>query len=252
MLDTDTPQQKVFADVDGTSLCNAFINGQNCTIFVYGPTSTGKTFTMQGNAEDIIHSNNNQNHRSQIVSNNASLDQSRISINADDSILTNDFEIKNFSPFKGKKILSTNKKLGVPNSNRQQSSSFHIGKGSISGIKDEESPAKKNNIRKVARDMLAEAKDKGIIQRVLDNIFLKFSERSELAKNCEIKISFLEIYKEQVTDLLDGHDQKRIRIKHNRNHSSSMGFDVGKIVEDDQHNLIILNKVSNSMCFITE
>jgi len=22
---------------------------------VYGPTSTGKTFTMQGNAEDIIH-----------------------------------------------------------------------------------------------------------------------------------------------------------------------------------------------------
>lgn len=32
-------------------LCNAFLNGQNCTIFVYGPTSTGKTYTMQGNAE---------------------------------------------------------------------------------------------------------------------------------------------------------------------------------------------------------
>ena len=46
VLDTDTSQQKVFNDVEGASLCNAFINGQNCTIFVYGPTSTGKTFTM--------------------------------------------------------------------------------------------------------------------------------------------------------------------------------------------------------------
>jgi Cdc6-like AAA superfamily ATPase len=57
VLDPESSQQKVFTEVEGHSLCNAFLNGQNCTIFVYGPTSTGKTYTMQGNAEDIIHGN---------------------------------------------------------------------------------------------------------------------------------------------------------------------------------------------------
>ena len=51
---------KVFDEVEGNNLCNAFVNGQNCTIFVYGPTSTGKTFTMQGNAEDIINGNSKE------------------------------------------------------------------------------------------------------------------------------------------------------------------------------------------------
>lgn len=250
VLDTDTSQQKVFADVDGISLCNAFINGQNCTIFVYGPTSTGKTFTMQGNAEDIIHSNNNQTLRSQIVSNNASPDQSRIS-QADDSMITNDFEIKHFTPTKGKKLFSAHKKLGVPGSNRQQSNSFHIGRGSISGVKDEDSPAKKNFIGRVARDMLAEAKDKGIIQRVLDNIFLKFAERADLAQNCEIKISFLEIYKETVTDLLGGHSERRVKLRHNRNHSSSMGFDGGKM-DDDQNSQLSANKRMKAKTFYND
>ena len=57
VLDPESTQQKVFEEVDGRALCNAFLNGQKCTIFVYGPTSTGKTFTMQGNVEEIIHGN---------------------------------------------------------------------------------------------------------------------------------------------------------------------------------------------------
>ena len=57
VLDPGSSQSNVFSECEGKSLCNAFLNGQNCTIFVYGPTSTGKTFTMQGNAEDIIHGN---------------------------------------------------------------------------------------------------------------------------------------------------------------------------------------------------
>ena len=60
VLDPDSTQQSVYQEVEGHSLCNAFLNGQNCTIFVYGPTSTGKTFTMQGNAEDIIHGKTDQ------------------------------------------------------------------------------------------------------------------------------------------------------------------------------------------------
>ena len=60
VLDPESTQQSVYQEVEGHSLCNAFLNGQNCTIFVYGPTSTGKTFTMQGNAEDIIHGKTDQ------------------------------------------------------------------------------------------------------------------------------------------------------------------------------------------------
>ena len=55
--------------------------------------------------------------------------------------------------------------------------------------------------------MMVEGRDKGIIQRVVDQIYAKFAERSDLQGNCEIKVSFLEIYKENVTDLLEGHTQ---------------------------------------------
>ena len=55
VLDQDVQQDKVFREIDGHLLSDVFLKGQNCTIFVYGPTSTGKTYTMQGNAEDLIH-----------------------------------------------------------------------------------------------------------------------------------------------------------------------------------------------------
>lgn len=29
-------------------MCEDFLNGRNCNFIVYGPTSTGKTHTMQG------------------------------------------------------------------------------------------------------------------------------------------------------------------------------------------------------------
>ena len=44
----------MFKEIDGPLLSDVFLKGQNCTVFVYGPTSTGKTYTMQGNAEDLI------------------------------------------------------------------------------------------------------------------------------------------------------------------------------------------------------
>ena len=83
--------------MDGTNLCNAFLNGQNCTIFVYGPTSTGKTFTMQGNAEDIIHGNLGVN-KSNFISANVSPD---ISINYDDSV---DQSLNNVTPSKSRRF----------------------------------------------------------------------------------------------------------------------------------------------------
>lgn len=101
VLDPESTQQSVYQEVEGHSLCNAFLNGQNCTIFVYGPTSTGKTFTMQGNAEDIIHGKTDQiraSNKSQCLL-NPSPDQSNIS-QVDDSIITNDFNEIRDSPVK--------------------------------------------------------------------------------------------------------------------------------------------------------
>lgn len=38
-------------------MCEAFLKeGKNCNIIVYGPTSTGKTFTMQGDIQNYTKS----------------------------------------------------------------------------------------------------------------------------------------------------------------------------------------------------
>ena len=43
----DASQCTVFEEC-GRELCDKFLQGKNCNIIVYGPTSTGKTYTMQG------------------------------------------------------------------------------------------------------------------------------------------------------------------------------------------------------------
>lgn len=43
---------------------------------------------------------------------------------------------------------------------------------------------------------------KGIIQRVLDTVFEMYISR-DLDSTCDVKISFLEIYNDTVTDLLE-------------------------------------------------
>ena len=47
MFSADSKQAEVF-DECGRELCDKFLQGKNCNIIVYGPTSTGKTYTMQG------------------------------------------------------------------------------------------------------------------------------------------------------------------------------------------------------------
>lgn len=44
----DTCQQDVFGDV-GVPLVETVLNGINCTLFAYGQSGAGKTFTMEGN-----------------------------------------------------------------------------------------------------------------------------------------------------------------------------------------------------------
>lgn len=45
VYDGEAEQGQVFEDC-GHELCEAFLKGKNCNLIVYGPTSTGKTYTM--------------------------------------------------------------------------------------------------------------------------------------------------------------------------------------------------------------
>ena len=77
--------------------------------------------------------------------------------------------------------------------------------------------------------MMLESHNKGIIQRVIDKIYEKFSARQDLESNCQIKIAFIEIYKDSVTDLLEDHQQqypqhKKAKNNLSRRHSASFVF----------------------------
>lgn len=51
VFDEKSKQDSVFEET-GKALCDAFLEGKNCNMLVYGPTSTGKTFTMQGDVHN--------------------------------------------------------------------------------------------------------------------------------------------------------------------------------------------------------
>ena len=61
--------------------------------------------------------------------------------------------------------------------------------------------------------MMEERNDKGVIQRVIDQVYSKFFLNKDLIKNCQLKISFLEIYNEKITDLLDGYEEELMKQK---------------------------------------
>ena len=49
ILDERSSQQDVFQSCKVDEMCNLFVNkGKNCNVLVYGPTNSGKTYTMQG------------------------------------------------------------------------------------------------------------------------------------------------------------------------------------------------------------
>jgi DNA replication protein DnaC len=49
ILDQNSLQRDVFEECELVQMCDAFMKkGQNCNIMVYGPTNSGKTYTMLG------------------------------------------------------------------------------------------------------------------------------------------------------------------------------------------------------------
>jgi Cdc6-like AAA superfamily ATPase len=48
LLSEEASQDCVFEECGISAMCSAFLQGRNCNLLVYGPTNSGKTFTMQG------------------------------------------------------------------------------------------------------------------------------------------------------------------------------------------------------------
>ena len=92
--------------------------------------------------------------------------------------------------------------------------------------------------------MMGESRDKGIIQRVIDHIYERFGAREDLVENCEIKVSFLEIYKEQGFEWVEI-DVKKGKIKDFNNPDPSYQWlnlkndkAIGKVNEDHEAGMI--------------
>jgi len=49
---------------------------------------------------------------------------------------------------------------------------------------------------------MQESSEKGIIQRVIDQVYAGF-QLAQLEQTCQLRVSFLEIYNDSVTDLLE-------------------------------------------------
>ena len=68
-------------------------------------------------------------------------------------------------------------------------------------VDDRRDPYK--DMRQQQKKLMNSGQEKGVIQRVLDYIYENFRKREDLYENAELKITFLEIYNDSVTDLLD-------------------------------------------------
>jgi len=137
VLDRDSKQVEVFEHC-AEALCDCFLAGQNCNIIVYGPTSTGKTYTMQGAVR----------------------------------------------PPKMEGV-KTHRRRGVQRASR-------VSYGTASFLQNETQLA----------EAVAESDEKGLIPRVIDRLFSK-----KCTDDFNVKLSYLEIYNDGVTDLLEEANQ---------------------------------------------
>ena len=65
--------------------------------------------------------------------------------------------------------------------------------------------------------------EKGVIQRVIDIVYKNFYDKESLFENCEIKISFLEVYNDSINDLLDKQSESPKFNFRNRKRNSRRG-----------------------------
>ncbi|CDW75640.1 kinesin-like protein kif15 [Stylonychia lemnae] len=204
VIDSDSNQGEVFDDMEIKDMCEAFIKqGKNCNILVYGPTSTGKTFTMQGDLQNHIKSSIIKSMFDTVTNNicqNEDLigkDQSGVSTSKHKKTLSNINGYINKNPNLKKSFILDESNLQQkilqnqipPGRNRHRQSPL-LQKTVSYQFTSKESQQLNTVLSHVNR---------GLIPRTLDCIYSIPIQKDKF----EFKVSFMEIYNDIVTDLLD-------------------------------------------------
>ena len=158
-------------------ICDNSLNGYNGTIFAYGQTGSGKTFTLLGN--------NITKYIENKVRDNFSLDNTNLDIND----LSQDNDIINMSMNNGTsnlKRLSTtgNSNINININNNQNMYSYDIDDQGI-----------------------------GLLPRIIYYLFQNINNQKNENVDFKLKISYLEIYQENISDLLNPDSTRFVQLR---------------------------------------
>ena len=156
-------------------ICDNSLNGYNGTIFAYGQTGSGKTFTLLG--KNIMKLSENK------VRENFSLDNTNIEMND----LSQDNDIMNMS-------MNTNINNATSNLKRFSSSNITSNNQSIYNY---------------------DVNDQGIglLPRIIYYLFQNINNQKSDRVEFKLKISYLEIYQENISDLLNPDSSRFVQLR---------------------------------------
>ena len=156
-------------------ICDNSLNGYNGTIFAYGQTGSGKTFTLLG--KNIMKLSENK------VRENFSLDNTNIEMND----LSQDNDIMNMS-------MNTNINNATSNLKRFSSSNITSNNQSIYNY---------------------DVNDQGIglLPRIIYYLFQNINNQKSDRVEFKLKISYLEIYQENISDLLNPDSTRFVQLR---------------------------------------
>ena len=156
-------------------ICDNSLNGYNGTIFAYGQTGSGKTFTLLG--KNIMKLTENK------VRENFSLENTNIDMNE----LSQDNDIINLS-------MNTNINSGSNNLKRFSTGNITTNNASI-------------------YDYDVNDQGIGLLPRIIYYLFQNINNQKSDSVEFKLKISYLEIYQENISDLLNPDRSKFVQLR---------------------------------------
>ena len=204
VFDQDTNQATIYEQVAKPVIDNAF-RGYNGTVFVYGQTATGKTYTVLG--EDAANQVSSDQIKKQIrrkMKQKRAFKKrlSRVSprenqISTGNSSSLNDEQSQNF--------VKPNENAQIVDPNQVQPSET-VRRESLSAIPETQSTADRPQVSESPSLESSLPQSEGILPRTL--LFI-FSSLSSYDADSKVEVSYYEIYKEQGYDLLSGYTENR-------------------------------------------
>ncbi|XP_050413395.1 kinesin-like protein KIF20A, partial [Patella vulgata] len=203
IFDEDTTQKEFFDDTM-LNLVRDFIDGQNCLVFTYGVTSSGKTYTIQGKQSDagilpraldvLFNSINNKQLSGMNLKPKMFMDVAKLTAEQEEAERKIKDRIMQMSTEDDDKVMML---LGGDASDMSQGNTTTCSEGSnISTVGERESK------ESLEGDMFAD-----IENRIREETKISVEDQGQI--RFSIWCSFAEIYNEQIFDLLEALPKKK-------------------------------------------